>query len=103
MQHKEFEQIATNILSRVKHCLTAKGIEYSKSDSVFFNFEEGGKILGNTKEQTLLYYMSKHIVSIVSMIKDDKEKPMEVWQEKITDIICYLILLEAMKHEENNS
>jgi hypothetical protein len=68
-----------------------------RNDNVFYNFEEGSKITGETSIEVLDGYLLKHLVSyrsIVRDIKDGREVPDEVIEEKIGDIINYFIIQE---------
>ena len=40
---------------------------------MFENFRTGANMLGTDIKNTLLGYLTKHLVSIISMIKDDKQ------------------------------
>lgn len=44
----------------------------------------------------------KHIISIVDMIKSHQEFSKDLWLEKITDAINYLILLRCLIMEHPN-
>lgn len=43
--------------------------------------------------------MSKHTVSVYDMCESGEQYPIHLWQEKITDSINYLLLLNAMVRE----
>lgn len=45
--------------------------------------------------------MAKHTVSIYDMSRANEAFPLELWDEKITDHINYLILLRALLVEED--
>lgn len=44
--------------------------------------------------------MAKHTVSIYDMCNSGLKYPIELWNEKITDHINYLLLLRAIIEEE---
>ena len=45
--------------------------------------------------------MAKHTVSVYDMCESGEQYPVELWQEKITDSINYLLLLNAMVREDS--
>jgi hypothetical protein len=57
------------------------------------------KLKGETPEQALAGMMAKHTVSIYDMCCDGLSHPIEMWDEKITDHINYLILLKTLVEE----
>ena len=44
--------------------------------------------------------MAKHTVSIYDMCNSGQKYPIELWNEKITDHINYLLLLRAIIEDE---
>lgn len=44
--------------------------------------------------------MVKHTVSIYDMVERGEQFPLEIWGEKITDHLNYLILLKAVLIED---
>lgn len=91
-----FESIVTNQLERCRELLTSKGKEYASDEDKLSNFKAAGAIQCCTPEQALGGMMCKHVVSVYDMISLGKQYPIEVWEEKITDIMNYLILLKAI-------
>jgi hypothetical protein len=81
------------IYERCAEKLNTKNAEYGND-----NFEEAGKFLNCTPQQALMGYLTKHLISIKEMCnaRDIHAYSEEKWEEKITDSICYLILLMAM-------
>lgn len=91
----DFEEFFDELVSRVKH----KQIEYSRNDNPFHNFERDALLNGKLPEVSLHDYMSKHLVSYFDMINDikqGKEIPQELIDEKLGDIIVYLGILRTM-------
>jgi len=99
--HIFIENIFKSRLDKIRNLLMFKGQEYcSQSGDRFHNFNLGCITKGETAESYLLGLMNKQWISIIDAINDlekDIEHPMEFWQEKIGDVIVYLILLESMK------
>ena len=102
MNHEQFKQITT---TRVNHCLTvlnAKGEEYSRDGERLHNFKKSGRRQGCTPEKALRGMWEKHLVSIDDIIDDldaNKTPTRKMLDEKITDAINYLLLLEGLIQE----
>jgi len=83
--------------------LDSKQAEYASNGDRFHNFRRGAEILGGTPEQALGGFMSKHIVSVLDLIKWTETEPdritEELINEKIGDNIVYLHLLEGLLRE----
>lgn len=105
MTNSDFQKVVQCILKEVLRKIQVKGKEYSRTDNRFHNFIQGGLIYDITKEQYLLYLMSKHTISIDDMVKDlevQRFSDSKQWLEKITDVITYLMLLYAMQIERED-
>ena len=99
MNQNTFNDLLEQRLESIKKTLYDKGKEYSRGFNVFHNFIQAGKKLNCSKEKALMGMMTKHLVSIDDLVNtaesDDIIKE-ETVREKIGDTINYLILLEAM-------
>ena len=100
MTSKEFKEVVDEQLEYCKNLLFKKNEEYVTTDDVFENFRTGANMLGTDVKNTLLGYLTKHLVSIISMIQDDKQYDIDKWNEKIADSINYFLLLKGMVVEE---
>jgi hypothetical protein len=103
MTSKEFMEIAQ---ARVVHCLALmevkKGPEYSRGGDRFSNFRRAGQLLGVKPTTALLGFLTKHLVSVIDIVNDiEAGRPviLEQFEEKITDSINYLLLLEGLAKE----
>ena len=98
MTEKQFDEIVEFRLKAIKETLIEKGKEYRRNNDPLHNFNIGAKITGTTREKVLWGFALKHHISVMDMIDDlDKDilpNPFSV-EEKIGDLINYLILLEA--------
>lgn len=94
MQLDRFEGILDAQLKRVQDVLVVKRNEYASAD-VLHNFKKAAHLRGVGLPQAVLGMMTKHTVSIFDMVESGKPYTMEVWDEKITDHINYLVLLRA--------
>lgn len=98
MNEEEFEGYVENILDRITDTLIVKGKEYSRNDDRLHNFNVGAKITETTREQVLDGFFLKHYISYRDMLKDmegGKLPTIEYLEEKIGDMLIYLILFEA--------
>jgi len=99
MHQKLFDKIVTDRCEDIVQKLLVKGREYRRNDNVFHNFDRGAAVIGQIPEKVLYGFMLKHLVSVMDML-DDIEKgkipPAPVVDEKVGDIMVYMVILEAM-------
>jgi hypothetical protein len=104
MTSEEFDKIVDERLSAVKAMLCKKRKEYASGNKDrFHNFLRASRILGGGAMHALVGMWVKHIVSILDIVDDYGVEAMpsfEMINEKITDNIAYLILLEGMMKED---
>ena len=96
-----FERLARARMNEcLKLCCGKKNLEYSRGGDKLHNFKRAGDMLGVTPEKALVGMFAKHLVSILDMVDDLPVLPdKEIMEEKITDSINYLLLLEALIKE----
>ena len=102
MENKEFNEIVVARMDQVRSTLLAKADEYARGDRLS-NFKQIAGLLNCIPEQALIGLVSKHIIALVDFINDkanDRAQPYARWDEKIGDIIAYMILLDAMVQEK---
>lgn len=102
-----FESIVDDRIVKIRETLKTKAKEYASTKSRFHTFEVGGRIMDVTPEQALQGMMLKHIVSVFDLINwtetDDERITNELIDEKIGDMINYLILLEGMLKQRTSA
>ena len=98
MTATEFERIFEEQVERSRIVLVNKASEYATEDRLH-NFKVAAALEGKTPEQALAGMMAKHTVSVYDMAESGLVYPIELWQEKITDHINYLFLLNAIVRE----
>ena len=98
MTATEFERIFEEQVERSRVVLVNKASEYATEDRLH-NFKVAAALEGKTPEQALAGMMAKHTVSVYDMAESGLAYPIELWQEKITDHINYLFLLNAIVRE----
>ena len=101
MTAEKFNDIINKQIERCKSILCSKAEEYATADRLH-NFKIAGALQGVSPVQALMGMMAKHTVSVADMCMSNETYPQEMWDEKITDSINYLLLLSALVREENN-
>lgn len=101
MNMTQLSTIFNYVTRRAREVLIIKNKEYASKEDVLSNFDRAAAMLGTTPEYALLAMLNKHIVSIYGMLDLGKNNiaeahAIELWEEKLTDIQCYLTLLEAL-------
>lgn len=86
-------------VSRCRSVLCSKGEEYATEDE-FHNFRVAASMLGMPMIIALAGMMAKHTVSLYDMCCSGKKYPLALWEEKITDHLNYLFLLNDMVRTE---
>ncbi len=102
MIKEEFVLVLSEQISVTEDVLVDKAREYA-TDDVLHNFKVAASLAGVTVRQALAGMMVKHTVSIYDLCRAPNLAPRDVWSEKITDHINYLILLRALVHEESQA
>ena len=103
MTTEKFEVIINSQIEKCKRILCSKAKEYATADRLH-NFKVAGALQGISPVQALMGMMAKHTVSVADMCMcmSGETYPQELWDEKITDSINYLLLLSALVREEND-
>lgn len=102
MTSEEFMKSVSARLDSVVFTLTGKADEYARGDRLS-NFFQIAQLTRVTPERALTQLVAKHIVALYDFIGDLDEGKMqsaERWNEKIGDIIAYMVLLDAMLTEK---
>lgn len=103
MNQEDFEHIIESQVQTCMSMLVSKNDAYSNfNEDKLRAFKMSAHLENKSLRQALGGMMAKHTISIYDMINDENEFSMEVWTEKITDHINYLLLLKAVLAEEAN-
>lgn len=94
MKSDQFEGVLDAQIKRVRDVLVVKAAEYATEDRLA-NFKKAAHLRGCGIPQAIGGMMVKHTVSVFDMIESGKPYSLDMWDEKITDHINYLILLRA--------
>ena len=98
MTEKELEIIIRKRCDSIIENLNRKGLEYSRNRDPLHNFNVGSRISGLSREKVVWGFALKHYISFLDMLDDVSlsRLPTEDYvDEKIGDLINYLILCEA--------
>ena len=104
MTEQDFDTILNERIESIKSVLKRKASEYAMSSDRLHNFKVAALIKDETPELALWGMAIKHLVSVIDLI-DSVEchrtacYSAERVNEKIGDLINYLILLEALLKE----
>ena len=96
MTSPDFNKVVEAQLERIKNVLVKKEAEYNLGTDRLSVFKHGAGITEETPEQVLYGFMLKHIISVTDMVNSKATYSEELWNEKITDICNYLILLQGL-------
>jgi len=99
MTSEEFKKVTEAQIDRCLSIMCRKAEEYATEDRLH-NFKNAAGMMGCDPKNALAGMMAKHTISIYDMCRSGKVYPIEMWREKITDHINYLLLLNALVEEE---
>lgn len=100
MKAEQFNEIISEQIDRCIDVLVTKSKEYATEDRLH-NFKIAAVLKGETPVQALAGMMSKHTVSVYDLCRTGS-LDLNVWNEKITDSMNYLLLLRALIEEVEN-
>lgn len=105
MTTAEFDLIVRERCERIVATLGSKGHEYARGNNDrLVNFKRAGASLGCTPERALIGMVVKHWGSIVALVDEltaETAVDEDIWNEKLGDVINYMILLEGLVKERN--
>ena len=105
MNTETFNKVIHEQIERCEATLCKKADEYATDDRLH-NFKVAAEIQKCLPTTALAGMMAKHTVSVYDMIRgleEGKSYPVELWNEKITDSINYLLLLAAAVREDEEN
>lgn len=82
-------------IDKCMRVLKEKAEGYSMDEDVLHNFRIAAELQECTVTQALAGMMTKHTVSVYDMINSGQRYGSAVWDEKIGDLINYLLLLRV--------
>ena len=96
MKNAEFDKILEARLWKIKDTLSSKAKEYATDGDRLHNFKASARLNGETVPEALWGMATKHLVSVLDMVKGRTAPTEAMVNEKVGDMINYLILLEAV-------
>lgn len=102
MKSTEFTEILERRLKLIEKTLGKKAEEYVQGDDRLYNFKRAAEIARETPAKSLWGMGKKHLVSVIDLVEnsdmaiEDLDSYHALIDEKIGDMINYLILLEAI-------
>lgn len=100
MDAQTFNTVIEAQLERSTSLLKAKNSAYNPNTDKLQGFKTAADLKRESTKAALAGMMAKHTVSVFDMCQSDEIFPIDVWNEKITDHINYLLLLRAVVEEE---
>lgn len=102
METKQFDSIVDHRIAQIKRTLSYKAKEYAFDNDRLWNFKQAAKLSNSTQHQALWGIALKHLVSVVDLIEGRLPPEPALINEKVGDMINYLILLEATLLEKDS-
>jgi len=99
MTPQEFDVIVTKRIENIKKVLASKGQEYGSADRLY-NIKRAYAIERSTPQKALCGMLLKHLGSVLDLVEGKLEATEAMVNEKVGDMINYLILLEAIFEEQ---
>ena len=100
---EQFDTLVDTRCMQIKNTLSVKAKEYRRNNDPLHNFRVAAKVGNTTEEKALWGFATKHYVSFLDMLNDTEEGNLPTFayvDEKIGDLINYLILCEASIKEK---
>lgn len=101
MNSEWFEKVVKEQIKTCEDVLIGKAKEYATDDDRLHNFKNAAGMMSCDPKEALAGMMAKHTISVYDMCRSGKDYPIELWNEKITDHINYLLLLKAVVEEDH--
>ena len=98
MTEEQFDDLVNQRVEQIKKTLVEKGKEYRRGNDPLHNFNVAARLGNTTREKALWGFALKHYVSFMDILNDVEKGNFpkeEVINEKIGDLINYLILCEV--------
>jgi len=102
MEEEKFDKIVAIRLHKIEELLLRKSKEYAFNGDRLWNFKQAARFTGQSQQKALWGIAAKHFASVDDLVNKRLAPRREMIDEKIGDLINYLIILEAVFIEENN-
>ena len=99
MDKQTFDYLVDRMVEKSAVTLKTKNAKYAPENDALHNFHYGAQMDGSTTAQTIWHYMKKHMVALMDKINRDDFEDIEDTEEKIQDIINYLLFIWCAANE----
>ena len=99
MTVEERDKTIRMTIDKCMRVLKEKAEGYSTDEDVLHNFRVAAGLQGCSVTQALAGMMTKHTVSVYDMINSGQAYAPDIWDEKIGDLMNYLLLLRTAVKE----
>lgn len=96
---EQFQLIVDEAIDHIQTVLRDKAVEYSHNGDRLFNFRVTSQYNDEPIEKSIWGMASKHLTSVLDLVHGRLEPTKPMVDEKIGDMINYLILLKAAFYE----
>lgn len=106
MEGEVFKPIVEHRFGQCQQLLNCKATEYSGKVDRLEQFKIAARVMGCTPEEALYGMWSKHLASVIKIIEETREgkAPSKLTiNEKFSDAINYLVLLEGLLEERRTA
>ena len=100
MNTTNFEGVVNHTCAAIKKTLTSKAKEYSQHGDRLHNFNVASTVNGIPVDKSIWYMATKHLTCVIDMVNSVDLPTTEMVEEKIGDLINYLVILKAHYHNE---
>ena len=99
MKALQFNNILDRRLELIRSVLGKKADEYALDGDRLYNFKVAARMGNTTPEKALWGMLMKHLVCVMDLVDGKVDKTPGRVDEKLGDLINYIILLEALMKE----
>jgi len=99
MNYRDFHSVLERRIAQLRDTLESKSAQYSSGKDKLHNFYKAASFRNRTPADVLMGMVIKHITALDDFVQSSNPVPFEQWDEKIGDIIAYMVLLDAIVSE----
>lgn len=106
MTNEQFLDVIQDVFTKCNEVLNRKRKEYSPDTDRLVNFKVAAGLQGESPLQALGGMLAKHVVSVYDYIErasNGEYISEEAWDEKVIDVVNYMILLKGLIRESLGS
>lgn len=99
MKTETLLKVLNNQVALCMSRLCAKNNEYGNESDALYHFTRAAELHKTSSEDIALKYATKHLISVISLVEQSTRNEMlykSFVDEKMGDLVCYLLLIWAM-------